>query len=75
MTGKKSDFTTLPSEAEQPAAPLSKAARAALAAELAYHDEAAAAIEGRTGQRDTYHHERGAVIRAQLNEVKDAELD
>jgi len=75
VTGKKNDSTNPQSDEAQPAPALSKAARERLAVELAYHDEAAAAIEGRTGQRDTYHHERGAAIRAQLSEVNNGELD
>lgn len=71
MTGKRNDISTLPSEAEQPPAPLSKAARERLAAELAHHEASAAAIESRTGQRDTYHHTRAAELRAALNEEND----
>lgn len=52
----------------EPAAPLTKQQRAALAAELAHHEESAAAIESRTGQRDTYHHARAAELRAVLNQ-------
>lgn len=60
MTGKKSDSTTR----------LSKAERERLAAELAYHDESAAAIESRTGQKDTYHHETAARLRAELKQAE-----
>lgn len=45
---------------------LSKAERDALVAELAYHEESAAALE-RQGNTGTYHHERAAAIRAALN--------
>ncbi len=69
MTGKKSDSTAAQNK------PLTAAERERLVNELAYHEESAAAIEGRTGQRDTYHHERGAAIRAQLSEVNNGELD
>lgn len=73
MTGKRNDSTAAPNETAQP---LTKAQRVALAAELTYHDESAAALE-RNGNKDTYHHSRAAEIRAQLeqSEVKDAQLD
>lgn len=56
MTGKKSDST--PS--------LSRAERAQLVEELAYHEQAAASLESRAGMTDTYHHSRAAEIRAAL---------
>lgn len=62
--------------AAEPPAPLTKTQRAALTAELAYHEESATAIESRNGQRDTYHHTRAAEIRAALNqENTDGKLD
>lgn len=73
MTGKKNDSMSPQSEAAQP---LTKTQRAALEAELAYHDESAAALE-RNGNTKTYHHERGAAIRAMLESeaVDNAKLD
>lgn len=71
MTGKKSDST--PS--------LSKAARAKLEEELAFHREAAASFERRAGQTDTYHHARAAEIEQELatagavGEETDGKLD
>lgn len=63
MTGKKND--SLPA--------LSKAARAQLVEELAYHEQAAASLEMRAGMTDTYHHSRAAEIRAALAEVTEEE--
>lgn len=57
MTGKKSDSSTVPN-------------RAALEAELAWHEEAAARLEMQ-GNTDTYHHQRAAQLRAELNMVED----
>ncbi len=72
MTGKKSDSSPSPSNAPD------AAQIKVLIAELAWHEEAAASIESRTGQTDTYHHETAARIRAELpktDEVKDDKLD
>lgn len=79
MTGKRSDSTPRPNDAAGPRQPLTKVERARLEAELAYHDESAAALE-RNGNTKTYHHERAAAIRAaladaELSEVNDGELD
>ena len=57
MTGKKNDSSTPPN-------------RAALEAELAFHDEAAARLE-LLGNLDTYHHQRAAQLRVELNIVED----
>lgn len=68
MTGKKSESL----------APLSKARRDALTAELAYHEGAVERLE-QQGQTKTYHHEAAARIRATLaeheHEVNDDKLD
>lgn len=56
MTGKKNDSST-PN-------------RAALEAELAFHEEAAARLE-LLGNLDTYHHRRAAQLRVELNIVED----
>lgn len=61
-----------PSEAAEP---LTRRQREAMAAELTWLEESAAAIEGRTGQRDTYYHNRAAAIRAALEEMTDGKLD
>ena len=66
MTGKKSDSSPLPSSRV-----------AELAAELAWHEEAAERLE-QQGNEDTYHHQRAAQIRAELKSVevrKDGKLD
>lgn len=65
MTGKKNDSS--PS--------LNKERIIYLTAELAYHEEAAERLE-QQGNVNTYHHQRAAQIRVELNlvEVKD-ELD
>lgn len=63
MTGKKSDSSTAPN-------------RAALEAELAYHEDAARSLE-KQGNLDTYHHQRAAQLRVELNiaEDKNGKLD
>ena len=71
MTGKRNDSTAAQSKE------LSAAERARLESELAYHADAAASIQRQSGQKDTYHHQRAAELRAALDtpEVDNGKLD
>lgn len=60
MTGKRNDTSTSRSDI----------ATAALEAELAYHEDAARNLE-LSGNTDTYHHQRAAQLRVELNIVED----